>query len=196
MESIRGTLAYLFGRRAFEERHHRRFHFAASLLLRTVASGLAIGFVMAEEGTMRMLRMVLIGWTPAWLFTPELMAAFQAVFSGIRQQALADVQGQYYAFKGKPIRVVEWVPGERWLAVDDLERVLGFAIGRPFLRHAQQHAMCMERDRRVWLSTPAVLTFLDGHSDLQALKLRQWVHGTVWLPSAQARRLGKDRWQM
>jgi hypothetical protein len=40
-----------------------------------------------------------------------------------------------------------------------------------------------------------VLSYLDGRPEPQSLKLRQWVHGTVWMPSAQARRLGKDRWQ-
>ncbi len=192
---LRDTLAYLLGRRAFEERHHRRYQFAASLFLRFVASALALSYVAAGQEEWRWIRAAMVGWVPAWLFTPELMALVHALFSGIREQALSDVQGQYYAFRGKPIRVVEWLPGERWLATDDLERVLGFAISRQFLRHAQKETQCVQRDGRIWLSAAAVLSYLDGRPEPLSLKLRQWVHGTVWLPSAQARRLGKDRWQ-
>ncbi len=195
MEPLRETLAYLLGRRAFEERHHRRYQFAASLLLRLLASAAALSYAMAGSGAQFWVRMATLGWVPFWLFTPEIMALGHGLFSTLRHHALADVQGQYYVFRGQPIRVAEWVPGERWLAVEDLERALQMPLGRHYLRHAQQQELCVQRDGRSWLSAPAVLAYLQGRGEPRALKLRQWVHGTVWLPSAQARRLGRDRWQ-
>ncbi len=194
MEAVRDTIAYLLGRRAFEERHHRRYHFAASLILRLLLSALALSYVLAAHDEWRWIRAVTLAWVPVWLFTPELMALVHALLQAIRYRALADVQGRHYVFRGQPMRVAEWVPGERWLAVDDLER----ALGRPVrLRPLQQRHgdECQERDHRWWLSVPACLDYLDGLHEPQALKLRHWVHGTLWLPSGQARRQGRERWR-
>ena len=194
MEAVRDTIAYLLGRRAFEERHHRRYHFAASLVLRLLMSAAALAFVWAGQGEWRWIRAVLLGWVPAWLFTPELMALVHSLLAGVRHQALADVQGQHYVFRGKPMRVAEWVPGERWIAVADLERALDRPIRMGPLRQAHGEE-CQERGGRWWLSAPACLDYLDGLQEAQALKLRHWVHGTVWLPSGQARRQGRERWR-
>lgn len=192
---MRDALAYLLGRRAFEERHHRRYHFVASLVLRLALCVWAVAFILAEpDFKARLIRLALVGWMPGWLFATELMALAHALFSQVRHRALEDVEGQYYVFRGKPMRVAEWVPGERWLAVDDLGRALEreIRVGPLKARHGDG---CEERGGRLWLSAPACLDYLDGLTDAQALKLRLWVHGTVWLPSGQARRQGRERWR-
>jgi len=194
MEAVRDTIAYLLGRRAFEERHHRRYQFAASLVLRLAVSVAALAYVLDAQGEWRLVRAVFLVWVPVRLFMPELMALAHALFSGIRHQALADVQGQHYVFRGKPMRVAEWVPGERWIAVPDLERALEHPIRLGPLQKAHGE-QCQQREGRWWLSAPACLDYLDGLQHAQALKLRHWVHGTVWLPSGQARRQGRDRWR-
>ena len=103
-----------------------------------------------------------------------------------------DVEGRHYAYRGRPVRVVEDDQRRRWVRLADIRAIVGFtasdgalavtypdgvlAIGRPPLPHVRDEAL---------------LAHLAKERSPEALRLARWVEREIAFPARREReRLG------
>jgi hypothetical protein len=103
-----------------------------------------------------------------------------------------DVEGRHYAYRGRPVRVVEDDEHRRWLRLADIRAIVGFtasdgalaisypdavlAIGRPPVAHVRDEAL---------------LAHLGKERSPEAQRLGRWVEREIVFPARRAReRLG------
>ena len=103
-----------------------------------------------------------------------------------------DVEGRHYAYRGRPVRVVEDDEHRRWVRLADIRAIVGFtasdgalavsypdavlAIGRPPVPHVRDEAL---------------LAHLAKERSPEALRLRRWVEREIVFPARREReRLG------
>jgi len=110
------------------------------------------------------------------------------LFHGLRAQAYRDVEGQYYAYRGTPVRVLEDIEHVRWLRMADVRKVLGAGTSDATL--ATLHgAQCRRHGPRkeTYLSADALLQQLARDSRAEAGRFREWVERDVAYPARQLR---------
>lgn len=164
-----------------------------------LAGRLAVMAILLLSGTCfsGWLRWLLIGAAAAAflvLLPSWLLRGAAAGYHLARELALADVQGQYYAFKGRPIGVVEDIDGWRWLRAADVRRVIpAFVSDRALLRiEPQRAASAPDGERALHVRSDALLAWLGRAQDAEAVRLKVWVYREVHFPSPAVRqaRLG------
>lgn len=124
----------------------------------------------------------------ALLGVKVVMQAASGGFRAAKALALGDVDGRYYAFRGRPIAVVEDIDGWRWLRAADLRRLLpGLPADRVLVRIEPQRA-APAPDGALHLRSDAVLQWLSRAQADDAVRLKVWVDREVHFPSPAVRR--------
>lgn len=122
-----------------------------------------------------------------YLFAPGLIGVFAWVRRSNHERAWRDVEGQYYEFKGTPVRVEEDDRRRRWISLEDFGRALGESPREAGLRAINAEGVQAFGDKPYVLDETA-LAYLAGRSTDRALRLRVWVERTVWHPTQRRRR--------
>lgn len=164
------------------ERHERR-HPWASLGARFVLC-LVFSWGMSRFG-LPGLMLSLITW--GYLFAPSLIGVFGWVRRSNHERAWRDVEGQYYEFKGTPVRVEEDDRRRRWISLDDFGRALGERPREAAIRAVNAEGLQVFGDKSFVLDETA-LAYLAGRSTDRAVRLKVWVERTIWHPSQRRRR--------
>jgi hypothetical protein len=106
----------------------------------------------------------------------------------MRRAHWRDVEGRHYAYRGRPVRVVEDDEQRRWLRLADVRAIVGFtasdgalaisypdgvlAIGRPPVPHVRDEAL---------------LAHLGKERSPEAQRLSRWIEREIAFPARRAR---------
>lgn len=104
-----------------------------------------------------------------------------------RRAALGATEGQYYAFKGRPLRVSEDEEGWRWLPTADLRRVLPGLPADPVLERQLGAAVRPLARAGLAVEAEALHGALAAAQDPQTVRFRQWLQRDVILPAQRVR---------
>jgi hypothetical protein len=112
---------------------------------------------------------------------------------GVRVLVWRKLEGQYFAFHGHSVRVMEDMHHIRWVLVEDIQRITGDDTGTHALRHSYGHQFAWSgQPPQAWLSDEALLVHLtkQGRRNATALRLHHWVEREIAFP---ARRIREQR---
>ena len=105
-----------------------------------------------------------------------------------RSLAYDEVEGQYYAFKGRRMHVAEDVDGWRWIDAAHLRKVVpGLPADASLLNLYPQGSRRLGRRSQVYLRAETLLEALARSSDPMTLRLRLWVEREIVLPAERRR---------
>jgi hypothetical protein len=141
-------------------------------------AGLALAAVMSSP---------LIGIALAPLVTPLLSGSLRAV----RAVAYRDIEGRYYEYKGRPLVVLEDLPGERWIQVKGLRSIIpGLPRDQVLARIASQYVARAEGQKHLLIQAEGLDKYLRRNQDESAVRFRNWLQREVIFPAAHAKRRG------
>ena len=103
-----------------------------------------------------------------------------------------DVQGRHYAYRGRPVRVVEDEDRQRWVRLADVRAIVGFTASDGALAIAYPDAVLrIGRPPEPHLRDEALLAHLAKERAPEAIRLRIWVERAIVFPARREReRLG------
>ncbi|HEY3635680.1 MAG TPA: hypothetical protein VGK95_11560 [Caldimonas sp.] len=106
-----------------------------------------------------------------------------------------DVQGEHYAFHGRPVRVLEDVEHVRWVRLADVRAIVGFTATDGALAVAYPDGVRrLGRPAEAYLRDEALLAHLAKERSPEALRLSTWVDREIVFPARREReRLGIRR---
>jgi hypothetical protein len=108
----------------------------------------------------------------------------------LREAAWREVEGRHYAFRGRPIQVLEDADRRRWVRIDDVRSVVGFSATDGALELTYP-AGFRRLGRDAFLSDEALVVHLAREPTPAALKLRHWAEREIVFPARRVRaRLG------
>jgi hypothetical protein len=115
-----------------------------------------------------------------------------AVGQWMRRAHWRDVNGRHYAYRGRPVRVVEDDEHGRWVRLADVRAIVGFTASDGALAVSYPEGVRrIGRPPEPHLRDEALLAHLDKERSPEALRLRHWVERTIVFPSRRQReRLG------
>lgn len=132
---------------------------------------------------------LMTGPLAGWLMAPVVFDSLAIGYRSTRWLALHQLQGNYYAYRGSAIEVLEGDDGFRWLLVRDVRHTL-----RAFPKDATLRLMEPERTefdetgKRLAVRADALLHWLSkAHTD-ENIRFKVWVERTVHNPSVAVRR--------
>jgi hypothetical protein len=99
-----------------------------------------------------------------------------------------DVQGEHYAFRGRPVRVVEDVEHVRWVRLADVRAIVGFTASDGALALAYPEGLRrLGRPGEPHLRDEALLAHLGKERSPEALRLATWVEREIVYPARRRR---------
>jgi len=103
-----------------------------------------------------------------------------------------DVQGRHYAYRGRPVRVVEDDERRRWVRLADIRAIVGFTASDGALAIAYPEAVLrIGRPPEPHVRAEALLAHLEKERSPEAVRLRIWVERDIVFPARREReRLG------
>jgi hypothetical protein len=103
-----------------------------------------------------------------------------------------DVEGRHYAYRGRPVRVVEDDAHGRWIRLADVRAIVGFTATDGALAITYPESVArIGRPPEPHLRDEALLAHLDKERSPEALRLRHWLEREVVFPARREReRLG------
>ena len=103
-----------------------------------------------------------------------------------------DVEGRHYAYRGRPVRVVEDDAHGRWVRLADVRAIVGFTASDGALAIAYPEDVTrLGRPPEPHLRDVALLAHLEKERSPEALRLRHWVEREIAYPARREReRLG------
>jgi len=106
-----------------------------------------------------------------------------------------DVNGRHYAYRGRPVRVVEDDDHGRWVRLADVRAIVGFTTSDGALALSYPDGVLrIGRPPEPHVRDEALMAHLDKERSPEALGLRRWVERTIVFPSRRERaRLGIRR---
>jgi len=102
----------------------------------------------------------------------------------LRHAAYADIEGQHYAYRGTPVRVVEDEDHHRWVRLADLREVLGNGASDAAL--ARLYGGNLRRigwRRQPYLSAETLMRHLSRDTRNEAGRFMQWLERDVVKPA-------------
>ena len=106
----------------------------------------------------------------------------------LRAQALRQVEGRHYAYKGSPIKVLEDADLQRWLHTPALRRIVpGLPVDRQLLGQFPTACQRFKGEAGCFIRDDALRELLSRSSDAQAPRLKVWVEREVAFPAEQQR---------
>lgn len=104
----------------------------------------------------------------------------------IRRAAYHGIQGQHYAWHGRPVRVIEDEHGQRWVRADDLRTAAATSATDITLRAAYGSG-CRMHARALHLGEEALLEHLARSPAPNAAAVREWARRDIVMPARQGR---------
>ncbi len=103
-----------------------------------------------------------------------------------------DVEGEHYAFHGRPVRVIEDVDHVRWVRLADVRAIVGFTASDGALAVAYADGVRrLGRAGEPYVRDEALLAHLAKERSPDAVRLRAWVEREIVFPARREReRLG------
>jgi hypothetical protein len=99
-----------------------------------------------------------------------------------------DVQGEHYAFHGRPVRVVDDVEHVRWVRLADVRAIVGFTASDGALALAYPEGLRrLGRPGEPYLRDEALLAHLGKERSPEALRLASWVEREIVYPARRQR---------
>ena len=106
----------------------------------------------------------------------------------VRAMAYRDVDGEYYAYRGTPIGVVEDVDGHRWLRTQDVRRVLAGLPREASLKNLEPERVSELGKTGTWyMRADALIDWLSRAESEEGIRFKHWVRKEVYFPSAARR---------
>ena len=114
------------------------------------------------------------------------------LLAALRHQAeeaiWSDVQGNYYAFRGVPIQVIEDESHRRWVRMADVRRAIGFSASDGALQITYPGgAKAMGKPASMHEVDDALVEHLSKETSAQAGKFHQWVLREIAMPARKVR---------
>lgn len=164
----------------FDAVAHERHHWWRSLLFRLVLCSGVSGLLWWLGGWTGLLSSLML-WTRAC--AGDLMALIETIWGAMRHVAFKPVQGRFYQFKGRRMRVLDDdVETRRWIALEDLAAALGAPLSATVFRRRQPQSLREEPDG-VYLLDEVALEWLRAQRSDRAGRLALWVEQDVWYPA-------------
>jgi len=115
-----------------------------------------------------------------------------ALRDGMKQVQLAPVEGRHYAFRGRPVAVVDDADRRRWVRLADVRAIVGFTATDGALAIAYPDGVRrLGRPAEPHVSEEALLAHLRKERAPEAARLRVWVEREIVFPARREReRLG------
>lgn len=103
-----------------------------------------------------------------------------------------DVQGRHYAYRGRPVRVVEDDERRRWVCLADVRAIVGFTASDGALAISYPDGVLrIGRPPEPHVRDEALLAHLEKERSAEAVRLRIWVEREIVFPARREReRLG------
>lgn len=173
-------------RYGFNAVDHEKYFKWRTLLAKLLFSAAATYVFMKLGGWVGVfMGVVLLGYVTG----TELRAGVTWLGQAARAWGYRPVQGQFYAFRGQRMRVMEdEVERCRWLAVPDLQAALEEPIAVPTLQRRFPEGLKQAPDGW-YLRDQEAMAYLGERQTERAGPLRHWVERTVWYP-ARGRKAG------
>ena len=129
----------------------------------------------------------MIGLVGVSLARPLLDLA-SAVRHLMRQAVWHDVQGRHFAFKGRPVRVIEDADHRRWIRMADIRAIAGVTASEAALRITYPTGWkLLGRPAELHLCDESLLAHLAKERSPMNLRLRHWVEREVTFPARRLR---------
>lgn len=114
------------------------------------------------------------------------------VRDGVKQVQLAPVEGRHYAFRGRPVRVLDDADRRRWVRLADVRAIVGFTASDGALAISYPDGVRrLGRPAEAHVSEEALLAHLLKERTPDAARLRAWVEREIVFPARREReRLG------
>jgi len=115
-----------------------------------------------------------------------------ALRDGVKQVQLAAVEGRHYAFRGRPVQVLDDADRRRWVRLADVRAIVGFTASDGALAVAYPDGVRrLGRPAEAHVSEEALLAHLRKERAPEAARLRVWVEREIVFPARREReRLG------
>jgi len=115
-----------------------------------------------------------------------------ALRDGVKQVQLAAVEGRHYAFRGRPVQVLDDADRRRWVRLADVRAIVGFTASDGALAVAYPEGVRrLGRPAEAHVSEEALLAHLRKERAPEAARLRVWVEREIVFPARREReRLG------
>jgi len=112
----------------------------------------------------------------------------------IKQIAYRDIEGKYFEYRGKSIRVHEDIAGNRWLRTRDIKKVIArFPEDQVWMKIAPEELGKVEAKHGLFLQADALNKYLERSQDDAAIRFRNWLQREVIFPARRASELGLAR---
>ncbi len=125
-------------------------------------------------------------------FARPLIELASAARHAMRQAHWRDVEGRHYAFRDRPVKVLEDDDRQRWVRLSDVRAIVGFTASDGALAVAYPAGWRrIGRSGEAYLGEAALLEHLGKERGPDALRLRLWVEREIVFPARREReRLG------
>lgn len=110
----------------------------------------------------------------------------------VRARVWRDLEGRHYAFRGRPVQVLEDVSHCRWVRAADVRAIVGFTASEGALALSYPQGFChFGKPAQAYFSDEALLLHLAKEPGEMALRFRHWVEREISFPARRQReRLG------
>jgi hypothetical protein len=133
-----------------------------------------------------------------WLFVAVLIgAAFSRILIDVaaelagwlRQQQLKSMSGTHYRFQSNIVHVVEDDDCCRWLATDEIRKIVSGLVSDSLLAAKFPNAyQSLGKTGRGYLRDDALIAHLANLQEPQAIKFKNWVEHSIALPARTVRK--------
>ena len=159
-----------------------------------VLSTIAIRLALCAAATWALWR---LGFNTGLLFMAGVVGIFLArplmdlaiaIWHEMRRANWRELEGRHFAFKGRPISVVEDADHQRWVRLADVRAVAGFTASDAALKitYPRGWSLC-GRPPEMHLSDEALLTHLTKERSPAGARLRHWVEREIVFPTRRQR---------
>ena len=105
----------------------------------------------------------------------------------VRSAVLAPLSGQHYVFQNISLRIIEDDDFGRWLAIDDVRRIVGHGATDKALSQTYPSGWQV-LDGKGHLRDDALMHYLSREPSSRAIKLRNWAERSIAFPARTKRK--------
>ncbi len=105
----------------------------------------------------------------------------------VRASILAPLSGKHYVYRGFNLRIIEDDDFGRWLATDDVRRIVGTGATDKALAQTYPSGWQMF-DGKAYLRDDALMHYLGREPSSRAIKLRNWAERSIAFPARTQRK--------
>jgi hypothetical protein len=106
----------------------------------------------------------------------------------LRRAVWRDVQGRHFAYKGRPLKVIEDADHRRWIRLADIRAIAGFTASNTALQVTYPSGWRkLGRPAEPFLCDESLLAHLAKERTPENLRLRHWVEREIVFPARRKR---------